>query len=213
MIVAKIKVDGVSATADYRKTITAGMIGAQVQFDYAADLWDGLHKTVVFRGAVTKDVITDAEVVTIPAEVVAKRGYPLRVGVYGVDADGNLAIPTIWADMGTVRDAADPSGDTTTDPSLPVWEQLKAMIGNLEELDTSAKNNLVAAVNEALKRGGGDGDVPVYTGDYTVTPDVVEQTLKTAQKKMTADVAIKKIPIWEVSNASGGTTINIGKEV
>lgn len=158
MIVAKIKVDGVSATADYRKTITAGMIGAQVQFDYVADLWAGLHKTVVFRGAVTKDVITDAEVVTIPAEVVAKHGYPLRVGVYGVDADGNIAIPTIWADLRTVRDAADPSGDTTTDPSLPVWAQIQAMIGNLDDLDTTAKNNLVAAVNEAMTKGGGEVD-------------------------------------------------------
>lgn len=158
MIVAKIKVNGVSATADYRKTITAGMIGAQVQIDYAADPWDGLHKTVVFRGAVTKDVITNAEVVTIPAEVVAKQGAALRIGVYGVDEEGNLAIPTLWADLGNIRDAADPSGDPSTDPSLPVWAKLQAMIGDLDKLNTTAKNNLVLAVNEALTKGGGSVD-------------------------------------------------------
>ena len=158
MIVAKIKVDGACAVAEYRKLIPAGIIGAQVLLDYADGVWQGLHKTVVFRGAVTKDVITDAEVVTIPAEVVAKRGVALQVGVYGVDADGNLAIPTIWADLGTVRDAADPSGDATTDPSLPIWAQIQAMIGNLEDLDTTAKNNLVAAVNEAMTKGGGEVD-------------------------------------------------------
>lgn len=158
MIVAKIQVNDAIANTVYRKVIPAGIIGAQVQFDYAADLWAGLHKTVVFRGAVTKDVITDAEVVTIPAEVVAKQGVALRLGVYGVDADGNIAIPTLWADLGTVRDAADPSGDTTTDPSLPVWAQIQAMIGNLEDLDTTSKNNLVAAVNEAMTDGGGEVD-------------------------------------------------------
>lgn len=87
---------------------------------------------------------------------IAKPNVALRLGVYGVDADGNIAIPTLWADLGNVRDAADPSGDTTTDPSLPVWAKLQAMIGDLDALDTVAKNNLVAAVNEALTRGGGD---------------------------------------------------------
>lgn len=71
----------------------------------------------------------------------------------------------------------------------------------------------VSAISAIQTDGGGDGDVPVYTGDYTVTPDVVDQTLRTAHKKMAADVKIRKIPIWEVSNGSGGTTINIGKEI
>lgn len=187
MIVAKIKVDGVCAVAEYRKLIPAGIIGAQMQINYAPDIWQGLHKTVVFNGAVTKDVITDAEVVTIPAEVVAKHGYPLRVGVYGVDADGNIAIPTIWADLGTVRDAADPSGDTTTDPSLPVWEQIQAMIGNLDDLDTTAKNNLVAAVNEAMTKGGG-------TVDETDVRRIVEDYL--AAHPPTVTESDPTVPAW-----------------
>lgn len=158
MIVAKIQVSGAIAHTLYKKVIPAGVIGAQVEFEYAEDIWRGLHKTVVFRGPVTKDVVTDANIVTIPQEVAEKPSYLLSVGVYGVDADGNLAIPTIWADLGLVRESANPSGDTTTDPSLPVWAQIQGMIGNLEELDTEAKNNLVAAVNEALTKGGGTVD-------------------------------------------------------
>ena len=180
MIIAQIKIRGARASVDWRKAITAGMIGAQVQIDYNDEIWDSLHKTVVFRGAVTKDVITNADVVTIPAEVVAKHGYPLRVGVYGVDADGNIAIPTIWADLGTVRDAADPSGDTTTDQSLPVWAQIQAMIGNLDDLDTNAKNNLVAAVNEAMTKGGGEVDaaeIQRIVEDYlAVNPPTVTES-------------------------------------
>lgn len=158
MIVAKIQVNGAIAHTLYRKVIPAGIIGAQVEFEYAEDIWKGLHKTVVFRGPVTKDVVSDANIVTMPPEVTEKPLSLLSVGVYGVDADGNLAIPTIWADLGIVRDSANPSEDTTTDPSLPVWTQIQAMIGNLEELETEAKNNLVQAINEALKRGGGEVD-------------------------------------------------------
>lgn len=158
MIVAKIQVSGVHANVVYRKIIPTGIVGAQVELDYAEDIWHGLHKTVVFRGTVTKDVVTDENLVMIPPEVVATKGSRLRVGVYGVDASGNIAIPTLWANLGTIWDAANPSGDTTTDPSLPVWAQIQAMIGDLRKLDTTAKENLVAAVNEALTKGGGEVD-------------------------------------------------------
>ena len=187
MIIAQIKIRGARASVDWRKAITAGMIGAQVQIDYNDEIWDSLSKTVVFRGAITKDVITDAEVVTIPAEVVAKQDIILRMGVYGVDADGNLAIPTVWADLGIVRDAANPSGDTTTDQSLPVWVQIQAMIGNLEDLDTTARDNLVVAINEAMTKGGGEVDaaeIQRIVEDYlAANPPTVTETDPT-------------VPIW-----------------
>ena len=69
MIVAKIQINGAIARTLYKKVIPAGIIGAQVEFEYADDIWKGLHKTVVFHGAVTKDVVTDANIVTIPPEV------------------------------------------------------------------------------------------------------------------------------------------------
>ena len=158
MIVAKIQVNGVTANTVYRKVIPAGIIGAQVEFEYDEAVWSGLRKTVVFRGLVTKDVVTDATIVTMPPEIAEKPLSPLSVGVYGVDAAGNLVIPTLWADLGIARASAKPSGDTTTDPSLPVWAQIQAMIGNLDKLETTARDNLVAAVNEAVTKGGGAVD-------------------------------------------------------
>ena len=158
MVIAKIRVNDAIARTVYRKAIPAGIIGAQVEFDYADDIWHGLRKTVVFEGAVTKDVVTDANIVTIPHEVVEKPFFRLRIGVYGVDADGNIAIPTLWEDIGAILDATDPSGDTNTDPSLPVWAQIQAMIGNLDELETTARDNLVAAINEARQTGGGGAE-------------------------------------------------------
>lgn len=59
----------------------------------------------------------------------------------------------------------------------------------------------------------GGGDVPVYDGTYTVTPDTVQQVLPTAQKKMVSDVTVLKIPYYTVSNTAGGETVTIGRMV
>ena len=90
------------------------------------------------------------------------------MGVYGVDAENHVAIPTIWTELGVIQGAATPSGDASTAPSLPVWAQIQAMVGDLGTLDTEAKSNLVAAINEALTKGGeiAPAEVQRIVGDY-----------------------------------------------
>ena len=57
---------------------------------------------------------------------------------------------------------------------------------------------------------GAESEVPAYSGRYTITPDASnEQTLSTAQKKLTDDIVVEKIPYFEVSNNSGGKTVTI----
>ena len=57
-------------------------------------------------------------------------------------------------------------------------------------------------------------DLPKYTGEYTVTPEVdTAQTLETTGKYLTNDVTVKAIPDYEVSNEAGGNTFIIGKEI
>lgn len=155
MEIAKISVNGVHALVMSRMPVPSGIVGATVRFDYG-DVWDGLTKTVVFRGAETRDILDAGEHVTVPPETVAEAGHRLEIGIYGVNEDGTLVIPTLWADLGMIREAADPSGDETTDSSLSVWAQLLVMIGSLENLDTTEKTNLVAAINEALASGNAD---------------------------------------------------------
>ena len=53
MVLAKIRVTDVYAVAAARKPIPAGIVGGQVEIDYASCTWSGLRKTVVFRGAGT----------------------------------------------------------------------------------------------------------------------------------------------------------------
>lgn len=53
----------------------------------------------------------------------------------------------------------------------------------------------------------------LYEGEYEVTPQFDEQTLPTKEKVMAADVTIKAIPVYRVSNTSGGITVYIANEV
>ena len=158
MKIAEVKVTKTTCETTRLVPIPKGIVGATVSIEYTDSGCDSLPKTVVFRSAVTKDVLDVGSEVAIPAEVVSRAGVNLYMGVYGVDAANNVVIPTIWTELGLVNGAAAPSGDSSTDPSLPVWAQIQAMIGNLDDLDTVAKSSLVAAINEALTKGGGEVD-------------------------------------------------------
>ena len=154
MKIAEVRVSGCRCETVRLEPIPRGIVGAVVAVEYTDPAWDSLRKTVVFRGAATKDVLDTGNEIVIPAEVVSKAGGSLYMGVYGVDAENHVAIPTIWTELGVIQGAAAPSGDASTVPSLPVWAQIQAMVGDLGTLDTEAKSNLVAAINEALTKGG-----------------------------------------------------------
>ena len=154
MKIAEVRVNGCRCETVRLEPIPRGIVGAVVAVEYTDPAWDSLRKTVVFRGAATKDVLDAGNEIVIPAEVVSKAGGSLYMGVYGVDAEDHVAIPTIWTELGVIQGAATPSGDASTAPSLPVWAQIQAMVGDLGTLDTEAKSNLVAAINEALTTGG-----------------------------------------------------------
>lgn len=145
--------------------LTAGMSKAvTVQFVFSPE-WDGLTKTAVFsNGKTTVDVLAanwDGDTVPVPHEVLAVPGRHARVGVYGADESG-VVLPTVWVSLGKVQPGANPSGDTSADPSLPVWAQLQKQIGDLDDLKTYNKGNLVDAINEARSSGGSGG------GGYTI---------------------------------------------
>lgn len=145
--------------------LTAGMSKAvTVQFVFSPE-WDGLTKTAVFsNGKTTVDVLAanwDGDTVPVPHEVLAVPGRHARVGVYGADESG-VVLPTVWVGLGKVQPGADPSGDASADPSLPVWAQLQKQIGDLDDLKTYNKGNLVDAINEARSSGGSGG------GGYTI---------------------------------------------
>jgi hypothetical protein len=55
------------------------------------------------------------------------------------------------------------------------------------------------------------GRLPPYTGDYTVTPDLIDDIiLPTANKSMSDNVTVERVPSYEVENPAGGITFILG---
>lgn len=159
MNVARVSIRNNIAQATDCQPITSGTIGATVSFSFD-NTWDGYNKTYVWRaGDVTKDDTTASGVV--PAEVLAEPGVVLRVGVYGVK--GDLATPTIWANLGKILPGADPSGDETTDPTLPVWAQVQTDIDRLEQASAQAQvaNAEAQAAREAAEDAASEAQAKV----------------------------------------------------
>ena len=144
--------------------LTSGMVGQPIHFEYSHD-FDGLAVTAVFTdGKNTVDVVNPGNECIIPHEVLTTVGAMVKVGIYAVKGE-ELVIPTIYANIGVVQKGADPSGDVSADPTLPVWAQIQGIIGNLNDLTTQAKNNLVAAINEAAQTGSGGGGASLTDDD------------------------------------------------
>lgn len=144
----EITISRTCAIIDRCEQFTSGRVGARIKFSFSSE-WAGLSKTAVFtNGDTTIDVLNVADEITIPHEVLAISGKKLKVGVYGftVGDNGNIeiAIPTLYAELGKVVKGADPSGDESTEPSLPVWAQIQS---DVSDLDTR--------VTELEEHGGG----------------------------------------------------------
>ena len=168
----KIKVATNLASTTRCELLTKGQIGAQVQFMFN-DHWTNMKKTAVFkRCGKTIDVVDsewNGDIVTVPSEMTEEAGLQVYVGVYGVSEDGKQITPTLYAPLGAVALGAEPDGDTSTNPTLPVWSQIQAQIGDMSALETEAKNSLVAAINEAAKSGGGGSGGKDGTGIESIT--------------------------------------------
>ena len=167
-----IEVTNNRATTKRGELLTKGQVGAQVQFTFN-DHWTNMKKIAVFkRCGKTIDVMDNAwngDIITVPPEMTEEAGLLVYVGVYGVSEDGKRITPTLYAPLGAVARGADPNGDPSTDPTLPVWAHLQAQIGDLSNLTTEDKTSLVDAINEAAKSGGGSGGGKDGTGIESIT--------------------------------------------
>ena len=144
--------NGAEGTMKVPQVLTSGMVGKKLLLEFSPE-WAGLVKTVVFsNGTVTRDVVFSGNPVTIPAEVLAEPLKTLEVGVYGLGSGGEPVIPTVRAQGPVIHPGVKPSGDPSTDPTLPVWGQILAQLGDLSDLSTQTRENLVAAINEVLRR-------------------------------------------------------------
>lgn len=195
--------------------LTSGMVGQPIHFEYSHD-FDGLAVTAVFTdGKNTVDVVNPGNECVIPHEVLTTVGAMVKVGIYAVKGD-ELVIPTIYANIGIVLNGADPSGDVSADPTLPIWAQIQALIGDLADLETEAKNNLVSAINEAAQTGSGSASIAMRVEggyiQYTVDGKTWSNLIAVADLKgQQGDPGKDGAPGKDGKDGTNGITPHIGE--
>ena len=113
-----------------QEPLTVGLVGGEAHFRFS-DRWKGLSKDVLFQHNGYTNVVTmfgSSNTVKIPPESLRAPGMPVRIGIFGYDADRKVVIPTVWVETDPVQEAPDPEEDPTTDPTLPVYAQLQAQM-------------------------------------------------------------------------------------
>lgn len=154
----QLTVAGAEAVASVEGLLTGGMVGVPVTFLFD-ESWDGLYKTAVFKAGSCQLCVPGVEdEIPVPWEVM-KAGCTLFIGVYGVSEDGNLAIPTVWAEAGKILPGADPETTEGADPTLPIWKQA---------MDTAQ------SVRDDADMGLFDGYTPVRGVDYWTEADIAQ---------------------------------------
>lgn len=110
----------------------------------------------------TIDVDVEDGAAKIPNELL-QAALPLTVYAYvGEELDGYTKIERAF----TVKPRKRPAEYVFTPTEQLTLRQLEAIIGDLNNLTTKAKDNLVAAINEAAKTGsGGSGSIDLRTAD------------------------------------------------
>lgn len=76
----------------------------------------------------------------------------------------------------------------------------------VKEIKMDTSSTVDAELNKCV-------EAEMYDGDYKVTPKTQEQILETKDKLMADDVTVRKIPFYETTNNTGGTTVYIASEV
>lgn len=71
--------------------------------------------------------------------------------------DGVVAKSQTWSTYVTASISGDAPGEPPEEPAKAWFAAIQAQIGNLDDLTTKARANLVAAINEAAKSGGSGG--------------------------------------------------------
>lgn len=87
---------------------------------------------------------------------------------------------------------------------------LKSDLGDLDDLQTTAKNNLVAAINEAAQSGGGGGgSVTVDSALSTTSTNPVRNSVITNALNGKANASdIPTVPVQSVNGATGAVVLD-----
>ena len=154
----KLMLTGAQAWASVNGPLTSGMVGLPVTIEYDA-AWNGLTKNLMCRcspwGSYDGEIrtILNVEEASVVAHEVMQAGLYLYLGVEGFSSDGKLVIPTTWAGCGKIEYGANTADDPTTEPELPIWNQLQIEMEKTKEyvLTPEQATNIQAYAREATQ--------------------------------------------------------------
>lgn len=118
------------------------------------------YQNKCFGGSVDVDVDTDGTAI-IPDELL-QDWHTLTAYAYVTDDTG--AYTMVQRDF-AVHKRAKPAGYVYTPTDQMTLQTIQRQIGDLADLTTEAKENLVAAINEAARTGGGAGSMDLRVAD------------------------------------------------
>lgn len=147
----KLTLSGAVAQTETDGIITEGMKGLPVTIVYD-EQWDGLYKTLVCKSAAGQRSILGVEdTVTVAPEVLWRRKWgenALWLGVEGRTAAGELVLVSTMAYCGKICPGASTRREELQEGHGTIWAQIKNMIGQLQNLTTKNKTDLVSGINE-----------------------------------------------------------------
>ena len=143
----KLRVSGnVAEITECPEIITSGTVGLPVEFAFD-ESWEDLNRLAVFRaGDMT---LTVEEPAVVPWEVLETPNVWLKIGVYGVNADGTVVIPTLWANVCVIHTGANPDGESAAAPTLTVGQKLLSEVSGIAAGAAAA----AAAVDSHISNG------------------------------------------------------------
>lgn len=146
-----------------RETMTSGSVNVyQVRFRFSED-WEGLSRTACFRaGKEHVSVLLDESgQCAVPWETLWAPGVTLLAGVYGA-RDGEVVLPTVWAELGTVLAGVKP-GSGAQAPTPGPYEQVLGRLEGKQDKLTGRPGQVVGFDGDgkpaAQDFSGGEGGV------------------------------------------------------
>ncbi len=169
--------------------ITSGSVGLPVVFNFD-DAWDGLNRIAVFRGSEAEnEVALLSDSCMVPPEVLATPGDDLYIGVYGRDAYGTIAMPTVWGKAGYIYDGTQPIEPDPSEPT-PEWSYQVQQAA-------AAALRIANAIQTAAENGEFDGE-DGYSPTVTIT------TITGGNRVTITDADHPQGQSFDVMDGSGG---------
>ena len=146
-------------TISYIDTKVTPRIGSsnylQLKFNFVTKDWSSLRKTLhISAGEYSEPFILESNIFDVPTYCTQQESF--KITLLGDNESEGKVVPT-----NVLVVSLDESNSlwtaTPPDPQNSAYIELLNSIGNLNDLTTEAKNNLVAAINEAAQSGGGGG--------------------------------------------------------